>query len=193
MRLAKSVGVVAAILVLCVSVAQAQARKPVRAPAAAAPEGAAVDPEALEAVASLVQTPSSTSVAGASSAVQASLDPGEALRIVAAFLQLTPNQVEALVELLRVRQETIAPLLQQIVDKEQQIQVLLETGGEPAAIGQLVIEIHQLKQLIERAQQDFLAAFMDLLNSEQRNRLRAVGQAARLQRVVEAFRTLHLF
>jgi hypothetical protein len=193
MKLATKVGVVVAILVVCIGLAQAQTRKPARAPAVVAPDGGAIDSEALEAVAALVQAPSSTSVAGAASAAHADLDPGEALRLVAAFLQLTPNQVEALVELLRVRQESIAPLLQQIAEKELQIQALLQSGGDPAAIGQLVIEIYQLKQLIQRVQQDFLAAFMNLLDSTQRARVRAVMQAAKLQPVVEAFQTLHLF
>ena len=55
-----------------------------------------------------------------------------------------------------------------------------------------MIEIHQLKQLIQRAQQDFLTGFTNLLDFTQRNRLRALMQAAKLQPVVEAFRTLHL-
>lgn len=186
MEKVKRVGVVVAILVLCVGLAQAQARKPARG----APDTGAVDLETLEAVASLVQAPLSTPEAGATA--DASLDPGQALYIVAQFLQLTPNQVEALAELLRMRQEAIAPLLQQIAEREQQIQALLQAGGDPAAIGQLVIEIHQLKQLIQRAQQDFMAAFMNLLDSTQRMRVRAVLQAAKLQPVVEAFRTLHL-
>ncbi|MGH9788970.1 MAG: hypothetical protein ACRD4U_09745 [Candidatus Acidiferrales bacterium] len=192
MKSAKKVGVVVAILVVGLGLAQAQTRKPARAPAVGAPDAAAVDLETMEAVASLVQAPSSSSVAGATSAAEASLDPGQALYIVAQFLQLTPNQVEALTELLRMRQETIVPLLQQIAAREQQIQALLQSGGDPAAIGQLVIEIYQLKQLIERAQQDFLAAFLNLLDSTQRMRVRAVMQAAKLQPVVEAFRTLHL-
>jgi hypothetical protein len=91
-----------------------------------------------------------------------------------------------------MRQETIAPLLQQIAEREQQIQALLQSGGDPAAIGQLVIEIYQLKQLIQRAEQDFLAAFMNLLSSDQRMRFRQVVFAAKLQPVVEAFQTLHL-
>ena len=192
MNQAKKVGVLVAILVVCIGLAQAQARKPGRAPAVSAPDAGTIDMETLEAVASMVQVPSSSSVASATSSAEAYLEPEQALHIVAQFLQLTPNQVEALVELLRVRQETIAPLLQQIAEREQQIQMLLQSGGDPAAIGQLVIEIYQLKQLIQRAQQDFMAAFMSLLSSDQKMRVRQVMLAARLQPVVDAFRTLHL-
>jgi len=188
MQKAKKVATLVAILVLCVGLAHAQARNPARG----APDANTIDLEALEAAASLVPAPGAPSIESATAAAEASLDPGEALHIVARFLQLTPNQAEALAELLRVRQETIAPLLQQIAEREIQIQALLQSGGDPAAIGQLVIEIHQLKQLIQRAQQDFLAAFMDLLSSDQRMRFRQLVLAAKLQPVVEAFRTLHL-
>lgn len=116
----------------------------------------------------------------------------KALRAVAKFLQLRPDQVEDLIELLQLRREAVVPLLQQIADRERQIRDLLASGGDPAAVGQLVIEIHQFYELIQRAQGDFMAGFQALLEDNQRQRLEAVRLALRLQPILPAFRALHL-
>ena len=116
----------------------------------------------------------------------------DAFRVVVHVLKLTDDQALALKQLLRMRQEAVAPLLQGIAQREQQIQQLLQNGGSPAEIGQLVIEIHQLKQLIQQAQQSFLAALFDLLNDEQEQRFRQIVLAERLQPVLPAFKALHL-
>lgn len=116
----------------------------------------------------------------------------EAFRIVVHVLQLTEDQALGLKHLLEMRREAVVPLLQAIAQREMQIQQLLQTGGSPAEIGQLVIEIHQLKQLIQQAQQTFMAAFFDLLNEEQERRFHQIALAERLQPVLPAFKALHL-
>ena len=116
----------------------------------------------------------------------------EAFRIVAHVLQLTEDQALGLQQLLQMRREAVAPLLQQIAEREMQIQNLLRSGGSATEIGQLVIEIHQLKQLVQQAQQSFMAAFFDLLNEEQERRFHQIVLAERLQPVLPAFKALHL-
>src|SRR5574341_873382 len=66
--------------------------------------------------------------------------------VVAQFLQLSPPQAEAFQQLLVQREQSLAPILQQIALREQQIQQLIASGGDPAQIGQLMIEVHQLRQ-----------------------------------------------
>jgi hypothetical protein len=137
-----------------------------------------------------------TTLPGAPSQVDPALSPvdslEEAFHVVVHALQLTQDQALGLRQLLQMRQQAVAPLLQGIAQREQQIQQLLQSGGSPAEIGQLVIEIHQLKQLIQQAQMSFMAAFFDLLNDEQERRYHQIELANRLQRVLPAFKALHL-
>jgi len=114
------------------------------------------------------------------------------LQAVVRFLQLRPDQVEALEELLAARREAVAPLLQAITEREKRLRQLLESGGTPPDIGQVVIEIHELQKQVVQAQHVFLAKWQELLDEEQRQRLEAVRLAARLQPVLPAFQQLNL-
>lgn len=119
--------------------------------------------------------------------------PADPLRVVAAFLQLSEEQVESLRELLEERHETVEPLARAIAERERLIQEQLNSSApDPATIGQLVIEIHQHRQLIRQAQETFLQAFTSLLNEEQQRRYHALQMAERLQRFLPAFRVLRL-
>lgn len=115
-----------------------------------------------------------------------------ALQAVAQFLQLRPDQIEALLQLLQVRQSTQAPLLQDIAMLQKQLNQLLGSGGAAAAIGQFVIQIYALQEQVALAQQNFLSNFQNLLNPGQRQRLETVSLAAQLQPVVPAFQQLAL-
>ena len=64
------------------------------------------------------------------------------LQVVAAFLQLQPGQVAELETLLQARQAALVPLIQQIQALVQQVDGLLNSGGNPAQIGILVLQIH---------------------------------------------------
>lgn len=142
---------------------------------------ASVFPESLqvpEAAESLVSQPDS---------------PAEALHLVAAFLQLTPDQVGSLKTLLRQRRQAIVPLVQEIVKRQQEIHLQLNSGSpDPATLGQLLIEIHEFLQLVRQAQETFLQAFNNLLNEEQQRRYGAIRVAERLQPFLAAFQSLRL-
>ena len=120
--------------------------------------------------------------------------PQFALRVVVAFLELTEDQVNALVGLLRERHEAVVPLIQAIHEKQRLIYEQLNSGApDPATIGQLVIEVHQLLYQIHEAQEEFLAGFTALLNEEQLRRYHAMQLAQQLQPFLPAFQKLHLF
>ena len=112
--------------------------------------------------------------------------------IVARFLHLAPPQAQTFAQLLQVRQEAMAPLLQQIAAREQRIRELVAAGGDPAEIGTLVLQIHQLQQAVAGVQAQFLAGLQGLLAPEQRLAWEQVRLAARLQPVVPAFVALQL-
>ena len=75
----------------------------------------------------------------------------------------------------------------------QQLEALLNSGGSPADVGMLVIQIHTLQQQVAQEQQDFLSNFVNLLAPEQQQRLEAVRIAAQLQPILPAFQQLYLF
>jgi len=125
--------------------------------------------------------------------VQPSVQETSPLQVVAEFLQLSPGQVSELEQLLQARQTTLVPLFQTAQALTQQLAVLLNSGGNPAQVGVLVIQIHALQQQIAQAQQVFLTQFMAILGAEQLQKLQAVQIAAQLQPILPAFQPIFLF
>jgi hypothetical protein len=127
-----------------------------------------------------------------SAAAEGNADAPAPLQLVVQFLQLRPDQQTIFGELLQVRQTAVAPLFQGIAQREQQMEALFASGGYPAQVGILVIQIHALQQQILQTQQAFLANFIKLLDPDQEQRFVAVHVAAQLQPVVPAFQLLQL-
>jgi hypothetical protein len=115
------------------------------------------------------------------------------LQVVAEFLQLRPGQITELGQLLQARQAALVPLFQTAQALTQQLAVLLSSGGNPAQIGAVVIQIHGLQQQIAQVQQAFLTQFVATLDADQAQKLQAVQIAAQLQPVLPAFQPIFLF
>ncbi|MFQ5662415.1 MAG: hypothetical protein ACE5HL_01105 [Terriglobia bacterium] len=197
--------VVLVVFVLCAAVAQAQVRGPARGGIPNKKPNTQFRPGDLPGgipqkggsgpslpVLGSLGTAITKQQAEAMTARQTSEEYVQALRVVAHFLQHRPDQVEGLKQLLQLRAQAVYPLLQGIIERERQLYPLLHSGGDPADIGRLVVEIYQLFGQIAAAQADFIAAFEDLLNLEQRGRLQAMRLAARLQPLLPAFQKLYL-
>jgi len=125
--------------------------------------------------------------------VQPSAQETSPLQVVAEFLQLRPGQVSELEQLLRARQAALVPLFQTAQSLIQQLGNLLNSGGSPAQVGVLVIQIHALQQQMAQAQQSFLTQFVAILDTEQLQKLQAVQIAAQLQPILPAFQPIFLF
>jgi len=125
--------------------------------------------------------------------VQPSAEETSPLQVVAEFLQLRPGQVSELEQLLQARQAALAPLFQTAQSLIQQLANLLNSGGNPAQVGVLVIQIHALQQQMAQAQQAFLTQFTAILDAEQLQKLQAVQIAAQLQPILPAFQPIFLF
>ena len=123
----------------------------------------------------------------------ASAQPTSPLQVVAEFLQLSPGQVSELEQLLQARHTALEPLFQGAQALTQQLAVLLNSGGNPAQVGVLVIQIHALQQQIAQAQQAFLTQFTAILGADQLQKLQAVQIAAQLQPILPAFQPIFLF
>jgi hypothetical protein len=160
--------------------AHAQASGPKTAATTAAPDLSKLNIEKI------LQQVSTTSV-------QASDAETTPLTVVAAFLQLTPNQTTELGQLLEARQARLVPLLQTAQNLTQQLGNLLNSGANPVQVGAVVIQIHALQQQAGQTQQAFLAQFTSLLAADQLQRLQAVQIAAQLQPVLPAFQPIFLF
>ena len=125
--------------------------------------------------------------------VQPSAQDTSPLQIVADFLQLSSGQLSELEQLLQARQTTLVPLFQAAQGLTQQLAVLLNSGGNPAQVGVLVIQIHGLQQQIAQAQLAFLTQFTAILNAEQLQKLQAAQIAVQLQPILSAFQPIFLF
>ena len=125
--------------------------------------------------------------------IHASAEDVSPLQVVARFLQLGTGQVSELEQLLQARQATLVPPFQTAQSLIQQLGALLNSGGNPAQIGALVIQIHALQQQIAQAQQAFLTQFAAILDPDQLQKLHAVQIAAQLQPILPAFQPIFLF
>ncbi len=125
--------------------------------------------------------------------IQPSSQETSPLQVVAEFLQLRLGQVSELEQLLQARQATLAPLFQTAQSLIQQLGNLLISGGSPAQVGTVVIQIHALQQQMAQAQQSFLSHFVAVLDAEQLQKLQAVQIAAQLQPILPAFQPIFLF
>jgi len=171
--------VLAMILVSCEG-AHAQKPAPKSAPVTIAPDLTKLN---IEKILQQVQTTN----------VQPSAQETSPLQVVAEFLQLRPGQVSELEQLLRARQAALVPLFQTAQSLIQQLGNLLNSGGSPAQVGVLVIQIHALQQQMAQAQQSFLTQFVAILDTEQLQKLQAVQIAAQLQPILPAFQPIFLF
>jgi hypothetical protein len=127
------------------------------------------------------------------SSIQPSSQDTSFLQVVAEFLQLQPGQVSELQQLLQARQAALVPIFQTAQGLTQQLALLLNSGGNPAQVGILVIQIHTLQQQAGQTQQAFLAQFVASLDPEQLQKLQAVQIAAQLQPILPAFQPIFLF
>jgi hypothetical protein len=112
--------------------------------------------------------------------------------VVAKVLHLLPEQVQVFGQLLGARQAALTPILLQIAVREQRIKELVTTGGNPAEIGVLMLQVHQLQQQAAAVQAQFLNGFAGLLTEEQRGQWEQLRAAARLQPVLPAFQALNI-
>jgi hypothetical protein len=172
----------ALLAILLMNCSQAPAQKPAAKPAPLTPTPD-LSKLNIEKILQQVQT----------TKVQANAEETSPLQVVAEFLQLRPGQVSELEQLLRARQAALVPLFQTAQAMTQQLGILLNTGGNPAQVGVLVIQIHTLQQQMGQAQQSFLAHFVGILDVEQVQKLQAVQIAAQLQPILPAFQPIFLF
>lgn len=178
-QIASALALLAMMIVSC-DAAHAQQVAPKSAPVTTAPDLTKLN---IENLLQQVQT----------TQVQPGAQEATPLQAVAEFLQLQPDQVNELGQLLQARQSALVPLLQTAQPLIQQLGNLLNSGGNPAQVGILVIQIHGLQKQMAQVQQGFLSRFAAILDSEQAQKLQAVQIAVQLQPILPAFHPIFLF
>ena len=98
------------------------------------------------------------------------------------FLELTPDQVAAWDLLIAESQAAAEPLREAIRAVQAEINALFEGGDpDPATLGALVIERHDLGEELALVHRDYVDGFEAMLDETQGNKLMFVRRAARAQ------------
>ena len=108
---------------------------------------------------------------------------------VVGFLALTSDQTAQWDTLLATREQTVAPLRTQLQGLEGQLQTLLaQPTPDPAAVGDLVLQAHGVREQIKAGKAAYTDGFGAMLTSDQQAKLGFLHRAAKAQPVIPAFR-----
>lgn len=111
---------------------------------------------------------------------------------VQAFLSLTDAQVQSLQQLRQTQRTTVQPLMQQLMTKQQSLQNQLASGASAATLGTLLQDIEALQKQIQQAQTTYQAQALNLLTADQKTKLQALQDAAKLQPAIREATSLGL-
>lgn len=99
-----------------------------------------------------------------------------------AYLNLTDGQVQAIQSVQKSRMQAEQAIYQEINQKQQQLNSLLQSGSTDAAsIGQLMIDIQTLRKKLPLNGEPYRTESLAVLSQDQRNKLPDLVNALRLQ------------
>lgn len=96
-------------------------------------------------------------------------------------LNLSDSQVVNLIQLQQQKGQALQPLAQQVAARQQKIQQMLEAGPDPAAVGQLFIEITVISKQIQEVSANFQQQAMAVLSADQRTQVQSLAPVLKLQ------------
>jgi hypothetical protein len=112
---------------------------------------------------------------------------------VVGFLALTPAQTAQWDALHATRQQTVPPLRTQLQGIEDQLKTLLaQSNPDPAAVGDLVLQAHGVREQIRAAESAYVDGFGAMLGTDQQAKLGFLRRAEQAQPVIPAFRLFAL-
>jgi len=99
-----------------------------------------------------------------------------------AYLNLTDSQIQSIQQAQQKAIESQRTVFEQIRTKHQAVRDLLDKGTtDAAAVGKLMLEIHALQKQAEQARAAVRTQLLSFLTTEQKTKLTALEQAAKLQ------------
>jgi uncharacterized membrane protein len=117
----------------------------------------------------------------------------EPIHFVAGFLQLSPDQIAALVTIIQTRDAALQPIAARLRADHESLGKLLDSPDpDPAAVGRLLLSIRTAQKQAETIAGDAAASFGKVLTPDQRDRLQFVRQAAQIEPLLPAFRAVGL-
>ena len=134
----------------------------------------------------------SLSLLGGSEPPEDGSDIPKPVRIMVRYLDMSPPQVARFIELRQLLRECVAPRHKALKELKAQLKEAPSQGATNDEIGDLVIEIHALKQDIRRCYAAYRQAFGDMLDDEQLRKMEILQAAAGLRPVIRAFSALRL-
>lgn len=107
------------------------------------------------------------------------------------FFQLNEDQMAVFKNLLETRQQTMRPLAERFAELEKRWRGLFASANpDPVIAGRLTVQMHSIRQQMNRVQRQFIQDFEDLLMPDQKGRLQLLRMAVRLEPTVNALRPL---
>ncbi len=112
---------------------------------------------------------------------------------VVGFLALTADQTTQWDALLATREQTVPPLRTQLQGIEDQVKALLaQSNPDPAAVGNLVLQAHGVREQIQAAESAYVDGFAAMLTTDQQARFGFLRRAEQARPVIPAFRLFAL-
>lgn len=115
------------------------------------------------------------------------------LAVVAAVLELSPDQTQAFAQNAQALAGSLEQARQLVTTKEHEIETLAQANPpDLALLGKAVLELRTIRAQAASALDAYHQSIAGLLTPDQLGRAKAVSDAARLQPAVAAFVALHL-
>ncbi len=115
------------------------------------------------------------------------------VRIMVRYLDMSPQQVARFIELREDLRKCVGPRRDDLKRLHAALkEALAQDPPSSKLVGDLVIEIHAVKQEIRRCHAAYRQAFGDMLDDEQLRKMEILQAAARVRPVVHAFSALGL-
>ncbi len=109
------------------------------------------------------------------------------------FLGLTDQQLTQLVQLRRDEQQALRPIREQMAVKTKALRnVMAAAAPDPAAVGQLTLDVRALRQQVRQTNQDYHNRALGLLGDAQKTKVQTLQRLMRLRPAVNAATALNL-
>jgi signal transduction protein with GAF and PtsI domain len=126
-------------------------------------------------------------------AAWAQTPPTPPVDAVKTYLGLTDTQIQALQQIQRQEAEALRTIHEEMQQKHQALAQQLQGGStDAAALGRLLLDIQNLRKRIEDAQKNSQAQALNQLTTDQKTKLKALEDAAKLREAIEQATGLNL-